>query len=119
MRQVAEVLRGRRIAEGVRMLVVPGSEIVKRQAEAEGIDAVVRPGRRRMARIRLFDVHRHEWRPGGARPAGGEHQQPQFRGPPGPGARTLLASPASAAWAAVNGRVADVRELYADVLEVA
>jgi len=42
MREVAQVLQGRRVAPSVRMLVVPGSEIVKRQAEAEGIDVVVR-----------------------------------------------------------------------------
>jgi 3-isopropylmalate/(R)-2-methylmalate dehydratase large subunit len=42
MRDVATVLRGRKLAPGVRMLVVPGSEIVKREAEAEGIDAIVR-----------------------------------------------------------------------------
>ena len=119
MRQVAEVLRGRRIAEGVRMLVVPGSEIVKRQAEAEGIDAVVRQAGA-------------EWRESGCSMCiamNGDLVAPgqlavstsnrNFEGRQGPGARTLLASPASAAWAAVNGRVADVRELYADVLEVA
>ncbi len=119
MRQVAEVLRGRQVAHGVRMLVVPGSEIVKRQAEAEGIDAVVRQAGA-------------EWREPGCSMCiamNGDLVAPgqlavstsnrNFEGRQGPGARTLLASPASAAWAAVNGRVADPRELYADTREVA
>ncbi len=119
MRQVAEVLRGRQIAAGVRMLVVPGSEIVKRQAEAEGIDVVVRQAGA-------------EWREPGCSMCiamNGDLVAPgqlavstsnrNFEGRQGPGARTLLASPASAAWAAVNGRVADPRELYADAREVA
>jgi len=119
MRAVAEVLRGRRIAEGVRMLVVPGSEIVKRQAEAEGIDRVV------------LDAGA-EWRESGCSMCiamNGDLVAPgqlavstsnrNFEGRQGPGARTLLASPASAAWAAVQGRVADPRELFADAREVA
>ena len=119
MRQVAQVLRGRKVAAGVRMLVVPGSEIVKRQAEAEGIDEVVRAAGA-------------EWREAGCSMCiamNGDLVAPgqlavstsnrNFEGRQGPGARTLLASPASAAWAAVNGRVADPRELYADTLEVA
>ena len=79
------VLRDRRVDPRVRMLVVPGSELVKRQAEAEGIDADRARRRRRMARTRLLDVHRHERRPGRAGATGGQHQQPQFRRPPGPG----------------------------------
>ena len=119
MREVARVLRGRRIAEGVRMLVVPGSEIVKRQAEAEGIAGIVRDAGA-------------EWREPGCSMCiamNGDLVAPgqlavstsnrNFEGRQGPGARTLLASPASAAWAAVNGRVADPRELFADTREVA
>ncbi|TAA26989.1 3-isopropylmalate dehydratase large subunit [Pseudoxanthomonas winnipegensis] len=113
MREVARVLAGRKVADGVRMLVVPGSEIVKRQAEAEGIDAIVRAAGA-------------QWRePGcsmciamnGDLVAPGElavsTSNRNFEGRQGPGSRTLLASPLSAAWAAVNGRVSDVRDLFA------
>ncbi|WWW37426.1 3-isopropylmalate dehydratase large subunit [Stenotrophomonas rhizophila] len=113
MREVAQVLQGRRVADGVRMLVVPGSEIVKRQAEAEGIDVVVRAAGA-------------EWREPGCSMCiamNGDLVAPgqlavstsnrNFEGRQGPGSRTLLASPMTAAWAAVNGRVSDPRELYA------
>lgn len=113
MRDVARVLAGRKVADGVRMLVVPGSEIVKRQAEAEGIDAIVRAAGA-------------QWRePGcsmciamnGDLVAPGElavsTSNRNFEGRQGPGSRTVLASPLSAAWSAVQGRVADVREFFA------
>ncbi|SFR85137.1 3-isopropylmalate/(R)-2-methylmalate dehydratase large subunit [Stenotrophomonas maltophilia] len=113
MREVAQVLRGRRVAERVRMLVVPGSEIVKRQAEAEGIDEIVRAAGA-------------EWREPGCSMCiamNGDLVAPgqlavstsnrNFEGRQGPGSRTLLASPMSAAWAAVKGHVADTRELFA------
>jgi 3-isopropylmalate/(R)-2-methylmalate dehydratase large subunit len=112
MREVAQVLRGRKIAAGVRMLVVPGSEIVKREAEAEGIDQVVRDAGA-------------EWREPGCSMCiamNGDLVAPgqlavstsnrNFEGRQGPGARTLLASPLTAAWAAVNGRVSDPRDLF-------
>ncbi|MGL4691365.1 MAG: aconitase family protein, partial [Stenotrophomonas maltophilia] len=118
MREVAQVLQGRRVAPSVRMLVVPGSEIVKRQAEAEGIDVIVR-------------ASGAEWREPGCSMCiamNGDLVAPgqlavstsnrNFEGRQGPGSRTLLASPMTAAWAAVNGRVADPRELYS-TLEVA
>jgi len=113
MREVAQVLRGRHVADGVRMLVVPGSEIVKRDAEAEGIHEVVRAAGA-------------EWREPGCSMCiamNGDLVAPgqlavstsnrNFEGRQGPGSRTLLASPMSAAWAAVNGRVADTRDLFA------
>jgi 3-isopropylmalate/(R)-2-methylmalate dehydratase large subunit len=113
MREVAQVLRGRRVADGVRMLVVPGSEIVKRDAEAEGIHEIVRAAGA-------------EWREPGCSMCiamNGDLVAPgqlavstsnrNFEGRQGPGSRTLLASPMSAAWAAVNGHVADPRELFA------
>lgn len=113
MREVAQVLRGRRVAGRVRMLVVPGSEIVKRQAEAEGIDEIVRAAGA-------------EWREPGCSMCiamNGDLVAPgqlavstsnrNFEGRQGPGSRTLLASPMSAAWAAVKGHVADTRELFA------
>ncbi|SBV36857.1 3-isopropylmalate isomerase subunit, dehydratase component [uncultured Stenotrophomonas sp.] len=112
MREVAQVLRGRRVAAGVRMLVVPGSEIVKREAEAEGIHEVVRAAGA-------------EWREPGCSMCiamNGDLVAPgqlavstsnrNFEGRQGPSSRTLLASPLSAAWAAVNGHVADPRELF-------
>ena len=105
-------MRGRRIADGVRSaIVVPGSGLVKRQAEAEGLD-------------RIFVEAGLEWRePGcsaclGMNPdlvAPGERcastSNRNFEGRQGPGARTHLLSPAMAAAAAVTGRLADVRQL--------
>ncbi len=111
MRAVAEVLRQRHIAPGVRMLVVPGSAEVKRRAEAEGIDAIVRAAGA-------------EWRePGcsmciamnGDGVAAGQlavsTSNRNFEGRQGKGARTVLASPTLAAWAAVNGRISDPRHI--------
>ncbi len=89
LRQAASVLKGRNVAAGVRALIVPGSQEVKRQAEAEGLDQRVQGRRRRVARSWLLDVHRHERRPARARAVFREHQQPQLRRPPGPG-RTHL-----------------------------
>jgi 3-isopropylmalate/(R)-2-methylmalate dehydratase large subunit len=112
LRAAADVLRGRRRAEGVRQaLVVPGSGLVKRQAEAEGLD-------------RVFVEAGFEWRepgcsaclgmnpdkvPAGERCASTSNRN--FVGRQGPGARTHLVSPAMAAAAAVTGRLTDVREL--------
>ncbi|MBN8428418.1 MAG: 3-isopropylmalate dehydratase large subunit [Xanthomonadales bacterium] len=107
MRDVAMVLQGRRVHPRVRMLVVPGSEQVKREAEAEGIDRIVRAAGA-------------EWRePGcsmciamnGDIVAAGQTavstSNRNFEGRQGPGSRTLLASPLSAAVAAVTGYVTD------------
>ena len=63
LRNAARVLRGHKLAQGVKMLVVPGSQAVKRAAEAEGLRPGVPRRRRRMARERLLDVPRHERRP--------------------------------------------------------
>jgi 3-isopropylmalate/(R)-2-methylmalate dehydratase large subunit len=113
LRAAADVARGRRVADGVRALVVPGSGLVKRQAEAEGLD-------------RVFAEAGFEWRepgcsmclamnpdkvPAGERCASTSNRN--FVGRQGPGARTHLLSPAMAAAAAVTGRLADVRELMA------
>ena len=113
LRGAAAVARGRKVAEGVRAWVVPGSEPVKRQAEAEGLDAVFRGAG-------------FEWRePGcsmcvgtngdiaapGVRVASTSNRN--FMGRQGPGARTHLLSPAMAAAAAVTGRLTDVRRLLA------
>jgi 3-isopropylmalate/(R)-2-methylmalate dehydratase large subunit len=109
LRAAAEVLRGRKVAEGVRMLVAPGSEDVRRQAEAEGLDEV-------------FLAAGAEWRLAGCSMCiamNGDQVGPgqlavstsnrNFEGRQGPGARTILASPASAAASAVAGHVADPR----------
>ena len=112
LRAAAAVLNGRRIAPGIKQaLVVPGSGLVKRQAEAEGLD-------------RVFIDAGFEWRepgcsaclgmnpdkvPAGERCASTSNRN--FVGRQGPGARTHLVSPAMAAAAAVTGRLTDVREL--------
>ncbi|WP_440221603.1 3-isopropylmalate dehydratase large subunit [Dokdonella sp. MW10] len=107
LREAAEVLRGRRVADGVRMLVVPGSVLIKREAEAEGLDAV-------------FTAAGAEWRDAGCSMCigmNGDIARPgqlvvstsnrNFEGRQGPGVRTVLASPRVAAVAAVAGRIAD------------
>ncbi|MDB5675963.1 MAG: 3-isopropylmalate dehydratase large subunit [Sphingomonas bacterium] len=111
LRAAAHVAKGRHVAAGVRAMVVPGSGLVKRQAEAEGLD-------------RIFLESGFEWRepgcsmclamnpdkvPPGERCASTSNRN--FVGRQGPGARTHLLSPAMAAAAAVTGRLADVREL--------
>jgi 3-isopropylmalate/(R)-2-methylmalate dehydratase large subunit len=112
LRAAAEVARGRHVADGIRQaLIVPGSGLVKRQAEAEGLD-------------RIFLEAGFEWRepgcsmclamnpdkvPSGERCASTSNRN--FVGRQGPGARTHLLSPAMAAAAAVTGRLTDVRDL--------
>jgi len=111
LRQAASLLRGRKIAPGVRMMVVPGSQQVKRQAEAEGLD-------------KIFKEAGAEWREAGCSAclAMNDDKVPpgkyavsssnrNFEGRQGPGARTFLASPITAAAAAVTGVVTDPREL--------
>jgi 3-isopropylmalate/(R)-2-methylmalate dehydratase large subunit len=111
LRQAAQVLKGHKIARGVRMLVVPGSQQVKRDAESEGLD-------------RVFLDAGAEWRESGCSMcigmngdtvAAGEYSvstsNRNFEGRQGKGSRTLLASPATAAATAVRGRVTDPREL--------
>jgi 3-isopropylmalate/(R)-2-methylmalate dehydratase large subunit len=111
LRSAAAVFRGRKVAEGVRALVVPGSEAVRSQAEAEGLD-------------RIFANAGAEWREAGCsmclamnpdkltpgqRSASTSNRN--FEGRQGPGGRTHLLSPAMAAAAAVTGKFADVRRL--------
>ncbi|MCB1909059.1 MAG: 3-isopropylmalate dehydratase large subunit [Rhodocyclaceae bacterium] len=112
LRQAAAVVRGRRKADNVRLaLVVPGSGLVKRQAEAEGLDAI-------------FTNAGFEWREPGCsmclamnadRLEPGERcastSNRNFEGRQGAGGRTHLVSPAMAAAAAIAGRFADVREI--------
>ena len=111
LRAAAAVVKGRTVAEGVGAMVVPGSGLVKEQAEAEGLDAV-------------FIEAGFEWRaPGcsmciamnadklepGERCASTSNRN--FEGRQGKGGRSHLVSPAMAAAAAVSGRLADVRKL--------
>lgn len=115
----ARVLEGRKIARGVRMLVVPGSEQVKREAEARGL-------------AKIFSDAGAEWRePGcsmcigmnGDVVAKGEYavstSNRNFEGRQGAGARTLLASPATAAASAVTGKISDPRDFFAETRAVA
>ena len=110
IRAAARVAQGRQVAVGVRALVVPGSGLVKRQAEAEGLD-------------RILTEAGFEWREAGCsmclgmnpdRLAPGQRcastSNRNFEGRQGPGGRTHLLSPAMAAAAAVTGHLADVRE---------
>jgi 3-isopropylmalate/(R)-2-methylmalate dehydratase large subunit len=111
LRAAARVLDGRQVASGVRMLVVPGSREVKRQAEEEGLDEV-------------FRAAGAEWREAGCSMClamNGDRLEPgqyavstsnrNFEGRQGPGGRTFLASPLTAAASAVAGRIADPRDL--------
>lgn len=115
LRAAAAIIKGRKKAAGVKWaIVVPGSGLVKAQAEAEGLD-------------RIFTDAGLEWRepgcsaclgmnpdkvPPGERSASTSNRN--FVGRQGPGARTHLVSPAMAAAAAVTGKLTDVRELMGD-----
>jgi 3-isopropylmalate/(R)-2-methylmalate dehydratase large subunit len=111
LRAAASLMRGRKVAPGVRVLVVPGSKAIKRQAEAEGLDVVFREAGA-------------EWREAGCSMCiamNGDQLSPgqyavstsnrNFEGRQGRGGRTFLASPLTAAAAAVSGRVVDPRTL--------
>jgi 3-isopropylmalate/(R)-2-methylmalate dehydratase large subunit len=110
IRAAAAIARGRRVARGVRALVVPGSGLVKKQAEAEGLD-------------RILVEAGFEWREPGCSMCLGMNEDKltpgqraastsnrNFEGRQGPGGRTHLMSPAMAAAAAIAGRLADTRE---------
>jgi 3-isopropylmalate/(R)-2-methylmalate dehydratase large subunit len=111
LRQAAELLKGQTVAKDVRVLVVPGSSDVKRQAEVEGLADV-------------FTDAGAEWREAGCSMCiamNGDQLEPgqyavstsnrNFEGRQGAGGRTFLASPLTAAASALTGRVTDVREL--------
>ena len=82
LRAVARVVDGKRVNANVRAMVVPGSGLIKEQAEAEGIDKNPAQGRVRVARAGLLHVPCHEPRQARARRALRFHIQPEFRGPP-------------------------------------
>jgi 3-isopropylmalate/(R)-2-methylmalate dehydratase large subunit len=111
LRLAASVMKGRRVAGGVRALVVPGSQEVKRQAAAEGLD-------------RIFREAGAEWREPGCSMCiamNGDQLSPgelavstsnrNFEGRQGKGGRTILASPLTAAATAVTGKITDARTL--------
>ena len=113
LRIAAEIVAGKKVAPGVKALVVPGSAQVKAHAEADGLD-------------RLFTDAGFEWRNAGCSMclgmnpdvlAPGERcastSNRNFEGRQGPGGRTHLVSPAMAAAAALAGHFVDVRELDA------
>ena len=114
LREAASLLRGRKVAGNVRLLVVPGSQVIKQQAEAEGLDEV-------------FRAAGAEWREPGCSMCiamNGDQLQPgqyavstsnrNFEGRQGQGGRTFLASPLTAAASAVAGAVADPRRFAGD-----
>jgi 3-isopropylmalate/(R)-2-methylmalate dehydratase large subunit len=111
LRAAAAVFKGRKVADGVRALVVPGSQKIKAEAEAEGLD-------------RVFLEAGAEWREAGCSMCiamNGDQLKPgqyavstsnrNFEGRQGAGGRTFLASPATAAAAAIKGCITDAREM--------
>ncbi len=111
LRAAAGVLKGHKVADSVRMLVVPGSEIIKQQAEAEGLHEI-------------FMAAGAEWREAGCSMClgmNGDILQPgqlcvstsnrNFEGRQGIGGRTVLASPETAAASAVTGHITDPRTM--------
>ena len=111
LREAATIFKGRNVPRGVRVLVVPGSQAIKRQAEAEGLDSI-------------FKQAGAEWREAGCSMCiamNGDQLNPgqvavstsnrNFEGRQGKGGRTFLASPLTAAAAAVTGKITDVRTL--------
>jgi len=111
LRSAAKVFNGRKVAANVRALIVPGSEVVRRQAEAEGLDKVFRNAGAewREAGCSMCLAMNPDKLTPGQRSASTSNRN--FEGRQGPGGRTHLLSPAMAAAAAVTGRFADVREL--------
>lgn len=112
LRAAAEIVRGRRIADTVRAMVVPGSQLVKKQAEKEGLDQV-------------FKAAGFEWREAGCSMCLGMNpdillpgercastSNRNFEGRQGRGGRTHLVSPEMAAAAAIAGRFVDVRDWH-------
>ncbi|HQY92223.1 3-isopropylmalate dehydratase large subunit [Caldilinea sp.] len=111
LREAAQIVQGKRVADSVQAIVVPGSKAVKAQAESEGLN-------------RIFSEAGFEWRGAGCsmclamnddKAGAGKYvastSNRNFQGRQGPGARSLLMSPIMAAAAAINGRVIDVRDL--------
>lgn len=114
LQEAANVMKGQKVADGVRMLVVPGSQAIKKDAEALGLD-------------RIFAESGAEWREAGCSMCIGMNgdtvgggqlavstSNRNFEGRQGVGARTVLASPMTAAASAIRGTVADPRPFIGD-----
>ncbi len=114
LQEAADVVKGRKVAEGVRMLVVPGSQQIKKDAESLGLD-------------KIFTEAGAEWREAGCSMCIGMNgdtvasgqlavstSNRNFEGRQGIGARTVLASPVTAAASAIEGKVADPRPYIQD-----
>ncbi len=111
IRAAAAVAKGRKVAPGVQALVVPGSGLVKQQAEQEGLDRILLEAGfewREACCSMCLGMNPDKLTPG-QRCASTSNRN--FEGRQGPGGRTHLLSPAMAAAAAVTGRLADVRQL--------
>jgi 3-isopropylmalate/(R)-2-methylmalate dehydratase large subunit len=115
LREAARIIEGHKVADNVRMMVVPGSQQVKKQAEAEGLD-------------RIFREAGAEWREAGCSMCiamNGDQLEPgqyavstsnrNFEGRQGKGGRTFLASPLTAAVTAINGVITDAREFVGEL----
>jgi 3-isopropylmalate/(R)-2-methylmalate dehydratase large subunit len=113
LREAAHVLQGRKVSDKVRLMIVPGSEKIKKQAEEEGLPAI-------------FKAAGAEWREAGCSMCiamNGDQLSPgqyavstsnrNFEGRQGKGGRTFLASPITAAASAIEGAVADPRKYSA------
>jgi len=118
LRTGAALIKGRKVDPNVRMMVVPGSQQVKKQAEAEGLD-------------KIFKEAGAEWREAGCSMCiamNGDQLAPgqyavstsnrNFEGRQGKGGRTFLASPLTAVASAVNGCVTDVRTMLGEQVTV-
>jgi 3-isopropylmalate/(R)-2-methylmalate dehydratase large subunit len=110
IRIAAAIAKGRKVADGVRAMVVPGSGLVKAQAEEEGLDRILKEAGfewREAGCSMCLGMNPDKLKPG-QRSASTSNRN--FEGRQGPGGRTHLLSPAMAAAAALAGRLADVRD---------
>ncbi|OEC34411.1 3-isopropylmalate/(R)-2-methylmalate dehydratase large subunit [Pseudomonas cuatrocienegasensis] len=112
LRAAAHILRGRKIAPTVTLLVVPGSQAVRAQAEAEGLDRIFieAGGEWRLSGCSMCLGMNGDLVPPGQRVVSTSNRN--FVGRQGPGSRTVLASPETAAACALMGAIADHREVH-------
>jgi 3-isopropylmalate/(R)-2-methylmalate dehydratase large subunit len=111
LRAAASVVKGRKVSPNVRMLVVPGSQQVKHQAEAEGLDKIFRDAGadfREAGCSMCLAMNGDQLEPGEYSVSTSNRN---FEGRQGKGGRTFLASPLTAAASAITGVVTDVRKL--------
>ena len=111
LRMVASFVKGKRKAEGVEVWIVPGSKQVEKQAIAEGIDKIFESAgfRLRQPGCSACLGMNEDKIPAGKYCISTSNRN--FEGRQGPNARTMLASPLTAAAAAITGEITDVREL--------